>query len=191
MKSALLIVVSFVAGAFMWWAFSPLLLDKVVEEELDPTLKARIEAQNRVDEERVRQAQKTQNVATSSVSSISTESNAVEAGLDATSEIVVEGPFSIVGTPQHPATGEVEIIRSPEETLIQYKNYNGTNGPDLKIYLAKDLEAKEFISLGDAKGNQGNLIYGAPLDIDFAEYPYILTWCEAFDVLFDYVKVTN
>lgn len=189
MRQILISVVIFCLGGVAFWLLSPLLSDKVAEEQLDSTQKARLEAQRLVDEARAKEAVNNTNTEEINPSAPPVESVPYTNQNGEKSSVLVEGPFPIIGTPKHPATGQVEIIRSPEETLIQYKNYDGTNGPDLKIYLAKDLEAKEFISLGDARANQGNIIYGAPLDIDFTEYPYILTWCEAFGELFDYVKI--
>lgn len=106
-----------------------------------------------------------------------------------TPETIIRGPFSIIDTPGHPATGDVRVIESPTETLIRFEDYDGTNGPDLFVYLAKDLEANEFVSLGRARGIMGNLNYPVPEDINLADYPYVLTWCRAFGVLFDYAKI--
>lgn len=189
MKKILIFIVIFCLGGLAFWAFSPLFIDKEVNDELDPGLKARLEAQRLVDEARERQSESDEETSKPDSAELKTENNNLKSDTEIESTILVEGPFEIIGTTGHPASGQIEIIRSPEETLIQYKNYDGTNGPDLKIYLAKDLEVNEFIDLGDARGNKGNIIYGAPLDIDFEEYPYILTWCESFGVLFDYAKV--
>lgn len=97
--------------------------------------------------------------------------------------------YPIVDTPLHPANGSVKIVKTGDETIVRYENYEGTNGPDLYVYLAKDLEAKEFVSLGQAKGNLGNLNYTVPNGVDIREYRYVLTWCRAFGVLFDYAEI--
>ena len=171
-----MILLVLVAG-FLWWSFSPLLFDKEVQEELDPELQARIKAQEQAD------ARRQQNTNTAS-------DNEVATGLEVdTSRVLNEGPYPIQGTSGHPASGEVEVIESPEEKLVYFTNYDGTNGPDLYVYLSKDLEATDYIDLGEAKGNQGNLIYGVPLDVDFSECKYVLTWCKAFGVLFDYAEI--
>ena len=175
-------VVLMAIGAFLWWTFSPLLFDKEVNEELDPELQARLEAQRQVDENRAK------SVGTGEQTEEETELD-TETTVDSESGIATTGPFPITGTSGHPASGEVEVIQSAEELLIRYKNYDGTNGPDLYVYLSKDLEAEDFIDLGPAKGNKGNIIYGAPLDADLAEYKYILTWCKSFGVLFDYAEI--
>lgn len=173
-------------GAVSYWLLSPLFIDTEVQDELDPTLAARLEAQRQVDQNRATQT---------NAEPIETDNEPVvtetepEPSIAETYGIQTHGPFEIIGTTGHPASGEIEIIESPEEKLVHYKNYDGTNGPDLKVYLAKDLEAEEFFDLGDARGNQGNLIYGVPLDVDLSEYKYVLTWCEAFGVLFDYAEI--
>lgn len=182
MRRVIVAIVLMVLGAFLWWAFSPLLFDKEVNEELDPELQARLEAQRQVDENRAKSG--ANNEPSETDESLNTETT-----VDNESGIATTGPFPITGTSGHPASGEVEVIQSAEELLIRYKNYDGTNGPDLYVYLSKDLEAEDFIDLGPAKGNKGNIIYGAPLDVDLSEYKYILTWCKAFGVLFDYAEI--
>ena len=97
--------------------------------------------------------------------------------------------FSIIDTPGHPAEGVIRVIDTEEQTLVRFEDYEGTNGPDLFVYLAKDLEATEFVSLGRAKGNMGNINYEVPGDVDISEYQYIMTWCRLFGVLFDYAEI--
>lgn len=183
MKRLLIYAILLVLGGFLWWAFSPLLFDKEVQDELDPTLKARLEAQKQIDQNREGNVD--------NINLSKTDEPTDEEGVSVVDETPVfsDGPFPITGTPGHPASGEISLIRSPEETLIQYQDYDGTNGPDLFVYLSKDLEAKDFIDLGPAKGNKGNIIYGVPLDANLDEYPYVLTWCKAFGVLFDYAQI--
>jgi hypothetical protein len=103
--------------------------------------------------------------------------------------LVRDESFAIVDTPAHPASGEVRILETADETLVRFENYDGTNGPDLFVYLAKDRQAKEFVSLGKAKGNKGNINYEVPDDVDISEYRYVMTWCRAFGVLFDYAEI--
>ena len=173
----LLLLIAMIAGAFLWWAFSPLFLNKEVQDEIDPALRARLEAQRQVDERRAAQE-----------AAVETETTDTTIEVD-DSGVITRGPFTITGTPDHPAEGQIEIIRSPEETLLHYIDYEGTSGPDLYVYLAKDLEANEYIDLGLQKGNQGSIIYGVPLDIDLSEYKYILTWSKGFGVLYDYAEI--
>lgn len=98
---------------------------------------------------------------------------------------LISASFPIIDTPAHPASGAVRIVRSADETILRYENYKTINGPDLKVYLAKDLEAKEYVDLGPIKGTEGNINYTIPKDVDISQYRYALTWCEDFSVLFN------
>lgn len=97
----------------------------------------------------------------------------------------ISAPVPIVDTPAHPASGVVRIVRSADETILRYENYKTINGPDVRVYLAKDLEAKEYVDLGPLKGTEGNINYAVPKDVDISQYRYALTWCEDFSVLFN------
>ncbi|MDA8597110.1 DM13 domain-containing protein [Candidatus Pacebacteria bacterium] len=105
------------------------------------------------------------------------------------SEILRNDVYEITDTSTHPATGSVRVTTSESGSTIRYENYNGTNGPDLKIYLTNDLDAADFIDLGRAQANQGNINYPVPEDVDVEDYRYVVTWCEAFGVLFDYAEI--
>lgn len=114
--------------------------------------------------------------------------------LDGAADIPSPSPITptstIVGTPGHPASGEVKIIKMANQPdIVRFENYAGTNGPDLFVYLAKDLEAKEFINLGRAKGNVGDINYEVPAGVNVSEYKYLMTWCKLFGVLFDYAEI--
>ena len=56
----------------------------------------------------------------------------------------------------------------------------------MKVYLAEDIGAESFVSLGDLKGNIGNQNYNVPEDADLDKYNKVLIWCEQFHVLFGY-----
>ena len=71
---------------------------------------------------------------------------------------------------------------------MRYENYAGTNGPDLRVCLADDLNATNFVDLGRAKGNKGNINYSIPDEVDVADYKYVLTWCRAFSALFRRIR---
>lgn len=99
------------------------------------------------------------------------------------------GPFTVRGTAGHPAKGDLRIIEAETGTTIRYENFETLNGPDLFVYLSKDLDAKEFVSLGEIRGTAGNINYAVPAGVDLSEYRYVLTWCKAFGVLFNYAEI--
>ena len=98
-------------------------------------------------------------------------------------------PTLIIGTKLHPASGTVRVISSDEKNYLRYENFKTINGPDIYVYLSKDMDAKEYINLGKVKATEGNINYDIPTDIDPREYPYALVWCKAFGVLFNFAKL--
>lgn len=176
MKTSISILLLLISGIILWWLFSPIFIDNERQDELP----AEIERQLNKPTEQQHNAGVSGTAPTPAQNTSST---------DEAPTTFIDGPYQIIGTSNHPASGHLEVIYSPEETLLRYKNYDGTNDPDLKIYLAKDLEAREYLSLGDARGNEGTLIYGVPLDVDLDDYRYVLTWDEASGELFDYAEI--
>lgn len=96
---------------------------------------------------------------------------------------------SVIGTIGHPATGTARIIESSGKNYIRYENYKTINGPDLFVYLAKDLDAKDFVSLGALRATEGNVNYEVPDNVSISDYRYVLTWCKQFGVLFNYADI--
>ena len=100
-------------------------------------------------------------------------------------------PAPVLGTVGHPATGTVRIIETDNGPVIRYENFETLNGPQLHLYLAKDLEATDFVDLGPVRGTKGNINYTIPSDVDLSEYRYVMYWCVPFSVLFNYAELTS
>jgi len=116
--------------------------------------------------------------------SSSTEGTNFENTSDTTNATVRKG-VAIVDTPQHPATGKVRVVTGNGKTYIRYEDYKTINGPDLYVYLSKDLDAKEFVDLGAVRATEGSVNYELPSGINVSDYRYVLTWCKQFNVLFN------
>ena len=86
----------------------------------------------------------------------------------------------------HDVTGEGLIIQNGEEKTLRFENFKTTNGPDVRIYLSADLDAKDYVDLGAMRGTEGNINYTIPSGTDQTKYKYVLVWCRAFHVLFSY-----
>ncbi len=99
------------------------------------------------------------------------------------------GAAEVTGTLGHPASGTVRVIESGGKRYVRYENFKTINGPDIYVYLSKDINAKEFVSLGKVRATEGNINYEIPANIDPHQYPYVLTWCKTFSVLFNSAKV--
>lgn len=158
--------VSVIVGV-AWYALSPLFDNKVVNDDLPVVVPIEKESTE----------------ATPSIAVGESDPNRETAP-------VISGPFPIVDTPAHPASGVVRIVRNAGETILRYENYKTINGPDVRVYLAKDLAAKEYVDLGPIKGTEGNINYTVPKGIDISQYRYALTWCEDFSVLFNSAEIS-
>ena len=103
-----------------------------------------------------------------------------------------EAGFSTVrGTSGHPASGTVQVITSENTKIIRYENFKTINGPDLYVYLSKDLQAKDFVDLGKIKATEGNINYEVPKNIDIKNYSYVIVWCKTFGVLFNSADISK
>lgn len=84
----------------------------------------------------------------------------------------------------HQVSGQATVISDGSMEILRLSDFDSTNGPDLKVYLATDLEASDYVSLGALKGNIGNQNYDIPDGTDLERYDNVLIWCEAFSTLF-------
>jgi hypothetical protein len=99
--------------------------------------------------------------------------------------------FKIIDTKTHPASGEVRIVVNETGTYVRYENFKTLNGPDLFVYLANDLEVKDYISLGELRATEGNVNYLLPAGTDITKYKYVIVWCKQFGVLFNYADISD
>jgi hypothetical protein len=106
-------------------------------------------------------------------------------------EAVIEMSSPVIGSTGHPASGTAKIIKADNKTFLRYENFKMINGPDLYVYLATDLEAQDFISLGRLKATEGNINYEIPADVDITKYQYALVWCKQFGVLFNSANIAQ
>ena len=104
-------------------------------------------------------------------------------------ETLSQGTFKDADS-SHKASGSAYIFQSTNGSrFLRLESFQTTNGPDLFIYLASDIEASDFVDLGRLKANIGNQTYTIPSDVDISNYEYALVWCKAFSVLFGTAKL--
>jgi len=99
-----------------------------------------------------------------------------------TGTVLAQGSFS--GDMNHMVSGITKVIDDNGVKTVRFENFSSTNGPDLKVYLAKDANASSFINLGNLKSTSGNQNYPLTGMVNISEYKYILIWCQQFGVLF-------
>ena len=89
----------------------------------------------------------------------------------------------------HDVEGKALLIDDNGKKVVRFEEFDTVNGPDLHIYLAADLDAKDYIDLGKIKATRGDVNYDVPLGIDTNKYNKVLVWCEPFSVLFSYAEL--
>jgi hypothetical protein len=104
-----------------------------------------------------------------------------------TGKVLAQGSLS--GTPGHSVSGTAKLIEENGVKIVRLENFSSTNGPDLKVYLAKDANASVFINLGNLKSVSGNQNYAITGMVSATEYKYILIWCQQFGVLFGSAQI--
>lgn len=176
MKKALIILAVIIVGGVGYYAISPLFNVQEVNDELPMASGAEnlSEEQNEEREKLMAEAN-------------STESETMEEEMPQMEAEPIAYP--VMGTIGHPASGEVKILEVNGQTIIRYENFETINGPNLHLYLAKDLRATEYIDLGEIRGTKGNINYTLPDGIDISEYRYVMYWCVPFAVLFNYADL--
>ena len=99
-----------------------------------------------------------------------------------TAMVIAKGNFT--GTPGHNVSGSAEIITENNQKKLVLKGFSTTAGPDLRVYLATNAQAGNFISLGQLKANSGQQVYDITGMPDFTQHKFVLIWCQQFNILF-------
>jgi len=84
----------------------------------------------------------------------------------------------------HEVKGQALLLQDAEQQILRFENFETINGPNLHIYLSADLDATDYIDLGEIKATKGNINYSLPQNIDSKKYKHVLVWCKPFKVLF-------
>ncbi len=106
--------------------------------------------------------------------------------MPATPRVLSQAPFIASA---HDVQGKALLIDTGKEKIIRFENFKTINGPALRIYLATDLSAKDFVDLGEIKATEGNVNYQLPAGTDTSKYKNVLVWCKAFSILFSYAQL--
>jgi hypothetical protein len=84
----------------------------------------------------------------------------------------------------HTASGTVKVYDANGSKTVYFETFSSQDGPDLKVYLSKDIDAKDYIKLGVLKSTSGMQSYAVPATTDVVPYTYVHIWCEKFTVVF-------
>ncbi len=96
--------------------------------------------------------------------------------------VVKKGDF--MSGPYGNVSGMAELFKQDTVYTIKLTNFASSNGPDLHVYLSKEVMPVNYIDLGSLKSTNGNQVYNIPGKPDFSAYKYIAIHCVAFNHLF-------
>jgi Electron transfer DM13 len=99
-----------------------------------------------------------------------------------TSELSYSGSF--MNGPYGTVSGTANIYADSGNDVLELKDFQTSNGPDLHVYLSQEEQPINFIDLGKLKSTNGNQLYNIPAGTDFATYKYALIHCQQFNHLF-------
>lgn len=100
----------------------------------------------------------------------------------AAATLISMGTFS--GSGSYTVSGTAKLYEFQGKRYIYLENFSTSGGPDLRVYIATNTSATQFVSLGKLKANSGNQAYLISNPPDFTQYKNVLIWCQQFTVLF-------
>jgi Electron transfer DM13 len=89
----------------------------------------------------------------------------------------------------HTASGAVSIYQIDSSLFVVLDPFMSQSGPDLKVYLSKDVTASEYLRLGNLMAFSGPQTYPIPSGYSINNYTYVHIWCEKFSVEFARAEV--
>jgi Electron transfer DM13 len=102
---------------------------------------------------------------------------------------LASGKVEVLGTFKagaHPTSGMVRIVseaNNANKKYLVFSNFTTDPGPDLRIYLAQDTRATNFVEL-EMLTKTGNFSVEIPESSAVGNPKYVLIWCKRFAVLF-------
>jgi hypothetical protein len=101
---------------------------------------------------------------------------------DSTAVQKFSGRFS--NGPYGNVSGAAKIYLQNNQYKLALENVTISNGPDLHVYLSKEILPSNFIDLGQLQSVSGNQLYSIPGSPDFSLYRYALIHCKQYNHLF-------
>jgi Electron transfer DM13 len=89
----------------------------------------------------------------------------------------INGPYGNV-------MGSAKIYLLGTQYKLALENVTISNGPDLHVYLSKEILPPTFIDLGRLQSVAGNQVYTIPGSPDFTQFKYALIHCKQYNHLF-------
>jgi hypothetical protein len=104
---------------------------------------------------------------------------------------VAQGEFVSL---EHETRGSALVVEAADGArFLRFEGFETSDGPDLLVYLSAKEPAgsddwygydRDFIDLGELKGNIGSQNYEIPSNVDLDRYGTAVVWCRRFEVGF-------
>lgn len=102
--------------------------------------------------------------------------------VDSAAVVKYTGMFS--NGPYGTVKGEVQVLMQDSVVALSLKDFSASSGPDLHVYLSREIKPVTFYDLGSLRSTSGDQLYTIPANTDFTEYKYALIHCKAYNHLF-------
>lgn len=113
--------------------------------------------------------------------------NTPEIVLDNTVDTTVAVPGdngNFMNGPYGRVSGMATVYNQNGSFILALEDMNISNGPQLHVYLSKEVQPVNFIDLGPLQSTMGNQLYNIPGNPDFSQYKYALVHCKKYNHLF-------
>jgi Electron transfer DM13 len=95
---------------------------------------------------------------------------------------------------EHETRGRALVVETAMgKRFLRFEDFETSDGPDLLVYLSAKEPAgsddwygydRDFVDLGELKGNVGDQNYQIPAGVDLGRYSTAVVWCRRFEVGF-------
>ena len=102
--------------------------------------------------------------------------------MDSTATVLYSGRF--MSGPYGVTMGTARMEAVNGKWQLRLDSFTVSNGPDLKVYLAREQQPVNFISLGSLRSTAGSQVYAVNGMPDLSAYKYALIHCEKYNHLF-------
>ncbi|MGZ5247467.1 MAG: DM13 domain-containing protein [Flavitalea sp.] len=102
-------------------------------------------------------------------------------------KIIASGNF--VNGPYGSVMGIGNIAETNGAYSILLDNFTTNNGPDLYVYLSKEIMPVNFLEIAKLKSTNGRQVYPVKFKPDIEGYKYLLIHCKQFNHLFGYAEL--
>ena len=98
------------------------------------------------------------------------------------SKVIGSGTF--ISAPGESVSGRALLLSNVNSYSLALENFKTANGPDLYLFISKQISPNTIIDLGRLKSTNGNQVYALAMPININDYKYVLIYCKQYNVLF-------